>query len=179
MRHMSFVCITLLLRIYLEFHYFLSCVSVPVPCCPANTRLVRLYYTIAMPGWLTPQITALKDSIKEMNRQRARQERIFDKERNQFREQLSARVKEIQQLKRDNAAVSEKVQVCICIVRIDYPGVSLLPPDDRLFCICLRFLRPMFTCFFSCCLSHPSTRPSQHPLSRSITPTVFTHTPLH
>ena len=57
------------------------------------------------------QIASLKESIQEMGRQRSRQERLFEKERGQFKDQLNARKKEIQLLKRERQVVEERLQV--------------------------------------------------------------------
>jgi septal ring factor EnvC (AmiA/AmiB activator) len=57
------------------------------------------------------QIATLKESIQEMNRQRSRQERLFEKERSQFKDQLEARRREISALKKERQITQEKLQV--------------------------------------------------------------------
>lgn len=70
------------------------------------------HVTCLSPSSFPLQIAALKDSIQEMGRQRARQEKVFDKERAQFKDQLGARLKEIAELKRERQSANELMQVC-------------------------------------------------------------------
>ena len=62
-----------------------------------------------------------------MNRQRQRQEQVIERERKQFKEQVSHGLKEIQELKRQRVLVAERMQVCgardesyfaLCVSRI-------------------------------------------------------------
>ncbi len=61
-----------------------------------------------------------------MGRQRSRQERLFDKERSQFKDQLAARKKEIQLLKRERQEAEERVQVRHGLVMSAYALASLV-----------------------------------------------------
>ena len=58
------------------------------------------------------QIEELHKSIRELRKTRVQKERMFEREKLEFRKELDTRLKEIETLKRNSEKVKARMQVC-------------------------------------------------------------------
>ncbi len=66
-----------------------------------------------LPARWPRQIEELRKSIKELKRTRVQKEKLFDKEKAEFRRELDLRLQEIERLKRNSEKARVKMQVSL------------------------------------------------------------------
>jgi hypothetical protein len=79
---------------------------------------------VLLGGRLLPQIEELRKSIRDLKRTRVQKEKMFEREKQEFRKELDARLKEIEVLKRN----SERARQKLAVRGPPWPPVARPPP---------------------------------------------------